>query len=81
MSIHPFITQMLMEERIENALQEAEKARLVKMVKKSKSKKPLLPSALGFMRAWLEGRKGSIRLIVENLTKRGGDKNPWQFIK
>ena len=81
MSIHPFITQILMEERTENALQEVEKARLVKMVKNSKSTKPLLSSTPGFISAWLERGKSGIQLIVENLTRREGDENPLQVIK
>jgi hypothetical protein len=74
--MNPFLAEMLMKERVENALREAEQARLVKMAQKSKETRPFLPSAIQFIRDWWKGRNGRHQPTLDNMKQRKRHQTP-----
>ncbi len=74
MSIDPFLAEILMKERVENALREAEQARLVKMVQESKGKRPFLSSIVQFIRDWWV-ENGRYQPTLDNVNQRKRHQN------
>jgi hypothetical protein len=75
MSIDPFLAQMIMDESVEDTLREAERARLAKMVQKSKGTRPFLPAGIQFIRDWWEGENGYHQPTMDNMKQRKRHQN------
>ena len=81
MNIDPFMTEMFMKERVEEALREAEHARLVKIAQGPKESKPFLLAATQILADWWDGRLGAIRMLVENQWRREVEHNSRKAVK
>lgn len=74
MSMNPFLFQMLMKERVKDALREAEQARLVKMGQNSKGIRPFLLSAMQHLRDWRDNGNGRRQPTMDNMRPQKANK-------
>ena len=74
MSMNPFLFQMLMEERVKDALREAERARLGKMAQNSNGTRPFLLSAMQHLRAWRDNGNGRRQPAMDSMRPQKANK-------
>ena len=70
MSIDLLLAQMTMEERVKDALREAEQARLVRTARNPKWTRPFLLAAMQHLRNWRDRGNGRKQPTMDNMRPR-----------